>query len=204
MMAMTHVAVGLTLAAPAALVAPELAPAVLAGSLAGSVFPDVDMVVGEHRRTLHAAEAYAASALACLAVAAVVPSALSTGAAAFFVAAALHPIFDLAGGSSEARPWEAATNRGVYLRSAGGWVAPRRWVRYDGAPADLALAAVFAVPGLLLYGPTARAGTVALLAVGALYTLVRKRIPQLSGRVALPVPSVATAVVAVVSFLRSR
>ncbi|SDQ09587.1 hypothetical protein [Halopelagius longus] len=201
-MAMTHVAVGLALAAPVALVAPDLAPAALAGSLAGGVFPDLDMVVGEHRRTLHVAEAYALSAVVCLALAAVVPSALSTAAAAFFVAATLHPIFDLAGGSTEARPWEAATNRGVYLRSAGGWVAPRRWIRYDGAPADFALAVVLAVPGLVLYGPTVRAGTVALLVVGALYTLARKRIPQLSGRVELPVPPVLTAVVTVVSFFR--
>lgn len=203
-MAMTHVAVGLALAAPVTLVAPELAPAALVGSVAGSVFPDIDMVAGEHRRTLHVAEAYALSAVACLALAVAVPSALSTAAAAFFVAATLHPVFDLAGGSSEARPWEAATDRGVYLRSAGGWVAPRRWVRYDGAPADFALAAVFAVPGLVLYGPAVRAGTVVLLAAGAAYTLARKRIPQLSGRVELPVPPVLTAVAAVVSFFRPR
>ncbi|MFC6824147.1 hypothetical protein [Halopelagius fulvigenes] len=203
-MAMTHVAVGLALAAPVALLAPDLAPAALAGAVAGSVFPDIDMVVGEHRRTFHVAEAYAVAAFACLALAFVAPSALSTAAAAFSVAATLHPVFDVAGGSSEARPWEAATNRGVYLRSASGWVAPRRWVRYDGAPEDFALAAVLAVPGLVLYGPAVRGGTVALLVVGALYTLARKRIPQLSGRVELPVPPVLTAVVTVVSFFRSR
>jgi len=34
----------------------------------------------------------------------------------------------------------------VYDHYVGGWIAPRRWVRYDGAPEDLALVLFVAVP----------------------------------------------------------
>lgn len=202
MMAPTHAALGLALAVPVALLAPELAPVVVVAAVAGSLFPDADMVVGEHRRTLHAAEGYVALAALSTAVAVVAPAPFAVAAATFFAAAALHPLSDLAGGSSEARPWEAATDRGVYIRSRGGWVAPKRWVRYDGAPEDLALAVVLLVPGFAVFGPGVRAFAVGTLVVGVGYALCRKRIPQLSGRVNLPAPPVLTAVVAVVSFFR--
>ena len=202
MMAPTHVGAGIALAAPVALLAPELAPLVVVAAVAGSVFPDLDMVAGEHRRTLHAVEAYALLAVLATFAAVVVPSAPAVAAATFFVAAALHPLFDLAGGSSEARPWEAATDHGVYLRSREAWVAPKRWIRYDGAPEDLALAAVLVAPGLVVFGEGVRAFALGTLVVGAGYALCRKRIPQLSGRVNLPVPPVLTAVVAFVSLFR--
>jgi hypothetical protein len=201
-MAPTHVGAGIALAVPVALLAPELAPVVVVAAVAGSLFPDLDMVAGEHRRTLHAVEAYALLAFLATFAAVVAPSAPAVAAATFFVAAALHPLFDLAGGSSEARPWEAATDYGVYLRSRESWVAPKRWVRYDGAPEDLALAVVLVAPGLVLFDEAVRTFAVGTLVVGAGYTLCRKRIPQLSGRVNLPVPPVLTAVVALASLFR--
>lgn len=201
-MAPTHVAAGTAVAAPVALLAPELAPPVVAAAVAGSVFPDLDMVAGEHRRTLHALEAYALLALVTGFAAVVAPSPPVVAVAVFFVAAALHPLLDLAGGSSEARPWEAATDRGVYLRSRGRWIAPKRWARYDGAPEDLALTAVLLAPGVVVFGDGVRALAVGTLAVGVVYALARKRIPQLSGRVNLPVPPVLTAAISFVSFFR--
>ncbi|MDS0294120.1 hypothetical protein [Halogeometricum luteum] len=201
-MAPTHVAAGVALAAPVALLAPEFAPVVVAAAVAGSVFPDLDMVAGEHRRTLHAVEAYALLAVLTAFAAVVAPSAPTVAVTTFFVSAALHPLLDLAGGSSEARPWEAATDRGVYLRSRERWVAPKRWARYDGAPEDLALTAVLLVPGVVVFGDAVRGFAAATLAVGVVYALARKRIPQLSGRINLPVPPVLTAVLAVLSLFR--
>lgn len=199
-MAPTHVAMSLALAAAVAVVAPAAVPLVVAAALVGGVFPDLDMVVGVHRRTLHQVEAFVGGSVGFGAVAVVTGDPLAAAAATGFVAAALHCAADYLGGSSEARPWEARTDRGVYVRSLGGWVEPRRLAAYDGSPGDLALAAALSVPGLLTLGGDSRGVLLVSLAVGVIYTLVRKRVPQLSGRA----PAVTAAVVALYSVLGRR
>ncbi|POG55620.1 hypothetical protein [Haloferax marisrubri] len=200
-MAPTHVAMSLALAAAVAVVAPAAAPLVVTAALVGGVFPDLDMVVGVHRKTLHQVEAFVVGSVGFGAVALVTGEPLAAAAATGFVAAALHCATDYLGGSSEARPWEARTDRGVYVRSLGGWVEPRRFAAYDGSPGDLALAAALSVPGFLTLGDGPRGILLASLAVGVAYTLVRKRVPQLSGRT----PAVTAALVALYSlFLRRR
>ncbi|MCO8268345.1 hypothetical protein NKF06_17585, partial [Haloferax sp. AB510] len=67
-------------------------------------------------------------------------------------------------------------------------------------PGDLALAAALSVPGLLTLGDGPRGVLLASLAVGVGYTLVRKRVPQLSGRA----PAVTAALVALYSVLVRR
>ncbi|EMA05457.1 hypothetical protein C438_10016 [Haloferax denitrificans ATCC 35960] len=191
----------LALAAAVAVVAPAAAPLVVAAALVGGVFPDLDMVVGVHRKTFHQVEAFVVGSVGAVAVAVVTGDPLAAAAATGFVAAALHCAADYLGGSSEARPWEARTDRGVYVRSLGGWVEPRRLAAYDGSPGDFALAAALSVPGFLTLGDGARGVLLASLAVGVAYTVVRKRVPQLSGRA----PAVTAVVVALYSlFVRRR
>lgn len=182
MMAPTHIAVGLALATPLVFLAPELASVGALAAIAGSLFPDLDLLVGEHRRSLHFPVYGWLLAVPAVAVAAIAPTPATLAAALFLVAAALHPLVDLLGGTSEPAPWEFATDRGVYLHPAKRWLAPTRWVRYDGAPEDLLVAGLLSVPGLFLFDETVRAVTVASLGVAVAYTAVRKRIPQLSGR----------------------
>jgi hypothetical protein len=201
-MAPTHAIVGLLLAAPIALVAPDLAPSVAAAAVAGSLAPDLDMVVGTHRRTLHFPLLAWPPALVAVALALTTPTPWLVCLAVFLVATALHPFCDLLGGSSEPHPWLAETNRGVYSHVHRRWVAPRRVVRYDGSPGDLAVAAVFAVPSLVVFGPVVEPWVVAALAVGTGYTLVRKHVPQLSGRI--PIPGPVAVFLWVVAFVRSR
>lgn len=52
-MSPTHIAAGLALATPAALLAPELGTAAALGGIVGGVLPDLDLFAGRHRRTLH-------------------------------------------------------------------------------------------------------------------------------------------------------
>lgn len=201
-MAPTHVVVGLLVAAPVALVAPDLAPSVAAAAVAGSLAPDLDMVLGTHRRTLHVPLLAWPPALVAVALALWTPTPWLVGLAVFLVASALHPLCDLLGGSSEPRPWLAETNRGVYSHLGRRWVAPRRLVSYDGSPGDLAVAAVLAVPSLVVFGPVVEPLVVGALAVGTGYTVVRKRVPQLSGRI--PIPGPLAVLLWVVAFVRSR
>lgn len=175
MMLTTHALVGALLAVPVAFVAPEYAPAALVAGFAGGSLPDLD-VLARHRRTLHFPLYYGYAALPAVAVAAAYPSTATVAAALFFVGAWAHSAMDVVGGSPEARPWEPTVERGVYHHSAGEWLPPLRWVRYDGAPEDLALTFVVALP-VAYFAPTAFAYVVAAaLAVSAAYTVLRKRI----------------------------
>jgi hypothetical protein len=200
MMAPTHVAVSLALAAVVAVVAPAAAPLVAVAALVGGVFPDVDMVVGVHRKTLHQVEMFVGGTVLFGIAAVLTGDLMATLAATGFAAASLHCGADYLGGSSEPHPWEAATDHGVYVRSAGGWVEPRRLASYDGSPGDLALAVVFTVPGLLAFDGDIRLLLVGSLVVAVGYTLLRKRIPQLSGRT----PAMYAALVAFLSMLVRR
>jgi hypothetical protein len=182
MMSTTHAAVGLLLAVPLVFVAPELAVAAAIGALAGGIFPDVDLLVGVHRRTLHFPVLYWIPAGVAGAAALLAPGPLTVAVAYFFVAAAVHSASDLLGAGTEPRPWERTSNEAVYVHARGRWLRPRYLVRYDGAPEDLAVAGAASIPALVVFDGTVRTLAVALVAVSVVYVLVRKRLPEIEER----------------------
>lgn len=187
MMLPTHALVGLALAVPLAWVAPELAPAALLGGLVGGVLPDLDLYAG-HRRTLHYPTVYPLLSVPAVGLAVLRPSTAAVALAFVLVAAAVHCRMDRYGGGLELRPWEGTSERAVYDHVHGEWLAPRRLVSYDGSPGDLALATgVATLPVVLLEGPVVHL-TVGLLAVGAAYTVLRRRLADLAPRVFGRVP----------------
>lgn len=139
MMAPTHVAIGLVLAAALSTVVPEYATAIVVGSVVGSLVPDVDMVVGTHRRTLHAPVLAWVPAAALTGLAWVLTSSVTVGAAVAAVAIAVHSAVDVAGAGEEIRPWERTNPDAVYNHALGRWHRARYWIRYDGAPEDAVL-----------------------------------------------------------------
>ncbi|MFT4891020.1 MAG: hypothetical protein ACI9YT_001942 [Halobacteriales archaeon] len=173
MMGTTHAFVGLTMAAAVAAVAPEVAVPAAVGGLAGGVFPDFDMIA-THRRTLHFPVYYWIPAVPAAAVALLSPTPLTVGVALFLLAAAVHSASDVLGGGLELRPWRGTAEKGVYVHPTRRWVRPRQWIRYDGAPEDLVLAALLSVPGLLTFGGRIRTAVLAALAVSVAYTVTRK------------------------------
>lgn len=173
MMATTHALVGLAIAAGAATVVPAItAPAILAAAV-GGVFPDLDLYAG-HRRTLHYPVYFGVIAVPAVLVALLAGSTVAWAIALFLVGAAVHSIMDAAGGGLELRPWRGTSDRAVFSHYHGRWIAPRRWVRYDGAPEDLALGTVAALPGLLTFEGSLWTILLALVVLSAGYTLVRK------------------------------
>lgn len=182
MMVFTHVAAGLVVAAAVATVTPEYAISAAAGAAAGGTVPDLDLFVGTHRRTLHFPELYWLPAALFGALAAVRPSPLAVALAVGFVAAAVHSVSDWFGAGDELRPWERTSSHAVYRHVRGRWLAPRYWVRYDGAPEDVLAAAVLSVPALVVYDGPVRLGVVAMLVLGVVYALLRKRIVPFAER----------------------
>jgi hypothetical protein len=181
MMLPTHALVGMVLALPFTVVAPESAGVALAAGLLGGAVPDLDMYAG-HRRTLHYPTYYAALAAAAVPVAVLSSSAWTVAVATFLLGAAGHSVSDVFGAGLELRPWEATSDRAVYDHWRGRWLAPRRWIRYDGAPEDLLAAVAVAGPLLVVLDGAGRRTVLALLGVGVVYALLRRRLPAVAER----------------------
>jgi hypothetical protein len=190
MMATTHALVGAAIAAAVATALPETAPIALAAAVVGSVFPDLDLYAG-HRRTLHYPAYYWVVLAAALVVAALSPSPLAVAAALFLLGAAVHSVMDAFGGGLELRPWEGNSERAVYDHLNGRWLAPKRWVPYDGAPEDLLLAGLLSAPAFLVFGddPLLGAGLVGVLAVSTAWVVLRRRVATVSERLAAALPA---------------
>ncbi len=175
MMATTHGLWGVALGATLAMRAPEYAPVALVAGFVGGVVPDLD-IYANHRRTLHAPVYGSCLAALTVGLALAVPSAATLALAAALSAAAVHVLMDVAGGGLSLQPWADQPDRAVYSHFHGRWVPPRGWVRYDGAPEDLALACLAGVGLLAVVSDPFRWGIVALLVASVAYTLVRKRL----------------------------
>lgn len=175
MMATTHAFVGAALASATLLFAPDVAPAAVAAGFVGGLLPDLDLLF-VHRRTFHFPVLAPFGTLAVVAVGVAAPTPTTITLAAFAIGAGVHATTDVAGGSTEPRPWLRTSDRAVYDHVRGRWLRARRWIRYDGAPEDFAVAAVASVP-MLVFGPGPnRTLAVVALTVSAGYALLRKRL----------------------------
>ena len=181
MMATTHAFAGLAVVAPVAYAVPELAVPLAVGALLGGIAPDFDLVL-EHRRTLHFPVYGVVAAVPAIVVGLVSPSSATAALAAVAVAAWLHAASDALGGGLEMDPWTNPTERAVYDHWRGRWLRPRRWVRYDGAPEDAALAVALAVPAFVVFeGHGWLEGlVVGGVAVSIAYALFRRQIARWS------------------------
>jgi hypothetical protein len=179
MMLPTHALAGMALALPVALAVPELAGTALLAGFLGGVVPDLDLYAG-HRKSLHFPVYYPALAVPALAVAALFPSPASVGVALVLAGAALHSLTDVLGGGLELRPWEGTSERAVYDHYRGRWLAPRRWVRYDGSPGDLLLSVALAAPLFSVTGDALSLLVAATAGVAAAYAAVRRLLPAVA------------------------
>lgn len=175
MMATTHVLAGILLALPVAMAYPSMTGPILVGVALGSVLPDLDLYYG-HRRTLHYPTLGLVASPVAVAGAIAVPRPVTVAIAFVVLGATLHARMDEFGGGLELRPWLATSERAVYDHVRDTWRPPRRFVRYDGAPEDVALAGVLAAPGLLVLEGHWWWVIVGALAVSVVYGLLRKHV----------------------------
>ncbi|WP_224448834.1 metal-dependent hydrolase [Haloprofundus salilacus] len=180
MMSPTHIATGVVIAAPFAIFAPELAPLAAVSAMAGGVFPDLDLFVGVHRKTLHFPVYYWGAVALAGVLAVLVPTTATLAAFFFFLSAAVHSVADWFCGGNELRPWENTSEHAVFVHPLDRWLRPKRLIRWDGSPEDLALTAVLSLPGLFLFEGPVRLLTAATLVVAVVYAAVRKRVPDLA------------------------
>ena len=182
MMVTTHAMVGVAVATSLVYTAPELALIGAFSALVGGVLPDVDLFIGTHRRTLHYPALYWVGTVPALGLAMVARTPATVAVGFVLLSAALHSSSDVLGAGEELRPWERTVDEAVYLHPAGRWLRARRIVRYDGAPEDLLLTVVFALPGTLLYNGSVRYVCLLCVLLATVYALFRKQVPEYLGR----------------------
>ena len=175
MMATTHVFAGLAVVAPVAAVAPEFAVPLAVGAIVGGLAPDFDLVL-DHRRSFHFPVAGVVPAALGAALVLLVPTPLTAAIAAFAVTAWLHAASDALGGGPEMDPWRNPSDQAVYDHVRGRWLRAKRWIRYDGAPEDAALAVALAVPALLVFDGWLRALVLGGVVLSIGYALLRRRL----------------------------
>lgn len=176
MMVITHVLIGLVATLPFTVLGPWALGPVAVGAIVGGAFPDLDLLVGVHRRTLHFPLLGFPVAAIGAAVALVVPQPTTVGLAAALVAAWVHAASDIFGAGEELRPWERTNRNAVYCHLRGRWLRARYLIRYDGAPEDFVLSFAAAVLVALWYGSPLVWILGGLLVVAGTYTAFRKRL----------------------------
>ncbi len=179
MMLPTHAVVGLAVAAPLAVFAPDLAPAALAGGLLGGVFPDLDMYAG-HRKSFHYPTVFPILTLPAAILAVVYPQPVVVGTAFFFAGAGIHCQMDRFGGGLELRPWEKTSEKAVYDHVRGRWRRPKRWIPYDGSPHDLALLIAVSLPLLVVLDGSFRVIVGLAVGIGGVYVGLRRRLAAIA------------------------
>nr|EGQ40230.1 MAG: hypothetical protein J07AB56_09580 [Candidatus Nanosalinarum sp. J07AB56] len=142
--------------------------------MAGGLLPDLDLLFGKHRRTLHFPWLYGLGSGAAQFL-----SALTGGSglvAVFLAAASVHSISDRFAGA-ELRSWDRDSWRdeAVYDHVRNKWMSPARLV-HGGSPRDLALCVSLGA-ALMFTGvaPVARGLTGALVVTGVGMFLIIRR-----------------------------
>ncbi|WP_396611477.1 metal-dependent hydrolase [Haloferax sp. S1W] len=187
MMATTHALAGVALGTAVMALVPEAGIIPVLAAALGGLFPDFDLYAG-HRKTLHFPVYFSALAVPALAVAAVNPTTTSLAVALFLAAAAVHSVSDIFGGGLELKPWLGTSERAVYDHWNGRWLAPKRLIRYDGSPEDLALTLVLAVPPVLVFDGTIELLVIGAVAISGVYVLLRKPMVVAAERLVAALP----------------
>jgi membrane-bound metal-dependent hydrolase YbcI (DUF457 family) len=178
MMVITHVLVGLAFASALTVAVPTAAFPAAVGGIVGGLFPDLDLLVGRHRKTLHFPVLGLVPATLGIVAALVAPGPVTYGLAVGGVAFVAHAASDALGGGRELRPWERTNTSAVYDHARGRWLAARYVVPYDGHPRDLLVSALLAVPVVLVYDGAVQWLTLCLLLIAPVYVAIRKRVPE--------------------------
>jgi hypothetical protein len=87
-----------------------------------------------------------------------------------------HSASDALGAGEELRPWERTNTDAVYDHVNRRWWQARYVVPYDGSPRDLLVAVAASLPVFAVYDGPVRLVLGVLLAVAAVYTLLRRRL----------------------------
>lgn len=178
MMLPTHVMTGLVLIIPLLHIFPDYSSVIVISTVVANTLPDADIVLGEHRKTLHYPVISTLYFVLALILLILLPGVLTVLLFTFMFGIFFHSVVDIIGGSLEDEPWKETKEKVVYNHFKDRWFSALRIVRYDGSPEDLFLLSVFSGLFFLFYPnniTTAHLVFVGItVVIGIFYTVFRK------------------------------
>lgn len=177
MMLPSHIFLALLAISPVVVLFPEVGLLLWTATIIGAVLPDFDMVIGQHRKTLHFPSlALFVLPLSFLALLAFPENILISILSGFSIGFFLHPLIDISSSGLSERPWTETSEKCVYNHRTQSWVSPTRLTDYDGSPKDFAVLflAVVVVFPLFQEIPLHMELSVLAITTGAIYVMVRK------------------------------
>lgn len=181
MMLPTHVIFALSLSSVLLLFSPDSSLIIFSLAFVGGVVPDIDLLFGEHRRTLHYPVYSFFGLIGSFLAAIVLFNVYTVGLLSLMIGLTSHGLGDIAGSGLEHKPWKRTTNKGIYNHYVDEWISPKYIVGYDGSLRDLSLLVVLSVFVYLQYSIVMYVEyiIIGLLVIGISYTIVRKYLPDL-------------------------
>lgn len=171
----THILVGAVIGYLSSFVAPTTLNSTVFAGMVGGLIPELDFLIGHHRKTLHFPFSYFIAALILF------PFYVFTGfnplllVLVGLLSAGIHSFMDIFAGA-ELRSWDEREwkQTAVYDHVRRTWIKPRRWA-YGGSPQDLLLASVcFAAMFYMIESTPVRVVLTVMMGLSLLYTLTIK------------------------------
>lgn len=168
---------------------PVYATELLIAAIIGGIIPDLDMFIGQHRKTLHNIPLYIG--LILLSLIGVINTYITEILNEYIFIIGLiiglgaigHILSDILGSGLEKKPWEKTSNHCVYNHFTKSWIAPTHIFGHDGSIRDLSLLLIlstiiiFIQPSQLI--PFIHIIIYISIFIGFSYTVIRKKLPQL-------------------------
>lgn len=130
---------------------PEYKAAIFVSLTIGFSIPDLDLFIGEHRKTIHYPFTGVFPTVASVFLVSLYPTVLTVSFLVFCLGVWIHSVSDIFGGGVEDEPWKATEDKVVYNHITGKWINARRTIPYDGSPRDLLSFIILTCFFLLLY-----------------------------------------------------
>lgn len=147
----------------------------------GSIFPDLDLFIGQHRKSLH----YPAIGFLILvwSISLILYSETAILVILFIFCFWIHALLDVIGGGLSRTPWDNANSPTVFNHYRKRWIKQddvKPALKYDGSPLDLTLSMILAI---FVYTMTQSTYItyilLIMLFIGLIYTVTRKYLIQI-------------------------
>jgi hypothetical protein len=151
-------------------------------SIIGSVVPDLDLFIGQHRKTLHYPVYSGFIFIVTIPLLFVLPI---TGIYinSFILCFGLHSVLDAIGGGLGKYPWKEQNLPTVYDHYSQKWLYKNNFkyrVEYDGSPLDLLISILLAMFIFVATDtPYIRKTVLLSLLIAFVYTIIRKKIVKI-------------------------
>ena len=184
----THALSGMIISLPLFYFKPELAYIGLISGLIGSVFPDSDMYWG-HRKTLHYPVYYSVLAFLSLTAFLIYTTPATLAISFFLIGCTIHTLSDILTAGLELKPWKQQSKKAVYNHYSQEWIEPKHIIAYDGSKGDLAILLSLSIPLLFILGPKSKLFVFTMVIIGIIYSLLRKKLPNIGVQLIEYIPS---------------